>query len=612
MAKKRTRNQQLEQESRSKFSLIFSPWIVNDLPNDFGLDFEVRITEKDTDVANQVVTGLSFYAQLKATENEADDYYCDLETTDIKLYCDTNIPVLIAKYYSKFDVFFYEIIQIYTWDVIERRNPKWQDQSSNRIRFRKKIGEISEIKKDIFEAQKRIIRKSNYNLGLGEGFSFSELDSLREIDLSEFKFKTTLEGFSKIREGDVESGIKLLQEAYAVKRDDLLTLNVCFNLILHLNSLNPTNHSKIKQYVSDGKKIAKELNLSGFVALFKIVECQVLLIQNIISLSQVLLTRKINELQKEALMELLIQKDVLILYNIQQRIILKIGEFLNQLIRNKDYFELTISLIILLESITFQVQRLGFIREDFVELESKHRHPFISVLEGIFSKLTDRQLQQLAFCKLGIYYFSICDYEKAERYTKSSIKIAHELGNIGAEKELNLILEDIIQQKNPYDPKNKMQEEEINNMTFSQIKQFLIRQMELQGFDLSKTNDQKIDVINLAISDSDPTQYLKHCEQLRISYYNTSMFGKMIGLPALGQKVVWCNNAKKIASGLSLKTVFNSFVRENCIDCTQIRPRGDQWTCTYGEFVILLNDPDFQEFLKNFYKINSAEDSNNS
>ena len=186
MVKHRTQNQQLEQESRSKFSFLFSSWIVNDLPNDFGFDFEVRITEKGNSAANQVVTGLSFYVQLKATENEVPDYYCDLETSDIKLYCNTNIPVLIVQYYSKFDFFVYEIVQIYVWDVIEKQNPNWHDQTTNRIRFRKKIEDVSELKNDILEAQMRIIRKSNYNLGLGEGISFSEFNTFRETDLSEF------------------------------------------------------------------------------------------------------------------------------------------------------------------------------------------------------------------------------------------------------------------------------------------------------------------------------------------------------------------------------------------------------------------------------------------
>ena len=428
----------------------------------------------------------------------------------------------------------------------------------------------------------------------------------------QFKFKTIIEGFSKIREGDVDSGIKLLQEAYAVKRDDLLTLNACFNLILQLNPVNPINHEKIVQYSSDGEQIAKKINLSGFVILFRIVKMQILLIQNITALSQILLRRKISELQKEDFIGFLIQEDVLILYNIQQRIILKIGVFLNRLIHEKSYFEFIISLIIMLECVTYQVQKLGFIREDFIKIESEHRRPLISLFEKISESITDKQLQQLAYCKLGNYYFSICNYEKAEEYIRNSIALAHDLGNLGAEKDLMLLLDDIVQQKNPYDPKNRMQEKELEEMPFVEIKQLLIRQMELQGFDLSKSDDPKIEAINLAILDSDPTRFLKHCEYIRIAYISTSMFGKIIGLPALGQKVVWCYRAKTNVSGFSLEGVFNSFIRTNCSECTEMQPREKEWKCTFGEFGKIILDPDFQEFLKKLHKTNSAEEQNDS
>ena len=64
IVKKRTSKQKSEDESKGVLQRLLHEWIVNPLDNDFGFDFEVRITKPLKD-GEQEVTGDSFYIQNK-------------------------------------------------------------------------------------------------------------------------------------------------------------------------------------------------------------------------------------------------------------------------------------------------------------------------------------------------------------------------------------------------------------------------------------------------------------------------------------------------------------------------------------------------------------------
>ena len=59
----RTRDHIIQSESDRFLSKFFDPWIVNVLHNDYGLDFNIEITE------NGKTIGRPFYVQNKGTDH---------------------------------------------------------------------------------------------------------------------------------------------------------------------------------------------------------------------------------------------------------------------------------------------------------------------------------------------------------------------------------------------------------------------------------------------------------------------------------------------------------------------------------------------------------------
>jgi len=101
---KRIRQHQLEDISRSKFSLVLPEnWVVRDKDKDYGIDAEVEIFDK----AGKA-TGLVFWVQLKATETKTESKAkkVDLKIDSIKYYQNLEIPVLIARYSVATDTFY--------------------------------------------------------------------------------------------------------------------------------------------------------------------------------------------------------------------------------------------------------------------------------------------------------------------------------------------------------------------------------------------------------------------------------------------------------------------------------------------------------------------------
>ena len=102
---KRVRQHQLEDLSRSKFSLVVPRnWVCRDKNKDYGIDVEVEIFDNDGRA-----TGLVFWAQLKATESNDESVIknINLSIESIKYYKSLEIPVLIVRYSEKQNLFYY-------------------------------------------------------------------------------------------------------------------------------------------------------------------------------------------------------------------------------------------------------------------------------------------------------------------------------------------------------------------------------------------------------------------------------------------------------------------------------------------------------------------------
>ncbi len=100
----RVKQHQLEDISRSKFSLSLpKEWAMRDKDKDYGIDAEVEIFDSKGEA-----TGLIYLVQLKATEAKDKNNIrkLDLSIDAIKYYKRLDLPVMIARYSSKEDLFY--------------------------------------------------------------------------------------------------------------------------------------------------------------------------------------------------------------------------------------------------------------------------------------------------------------------------------------------------------------------------------------------------------------------------------------------------------------------------------------------------------------------------
>lgn len=76
--------------------------------------------------------------------------------------------------------------QDYIWDTLNNETPGWREQDYNWIHVSKQdtFGDTDTLKDAVVASQKRIIRRQNMGLGLGEGSTFRPRISVNSIGRS--------------------------------------------------------------------------------------------------------------------------------------------------------------------------------------------------------------------------------------------------------------------------------------------------------------------------------------------------------------------------------------------------------------------------------------------
>ena len=103
---KRTRQHQLEDLSRSKYSLaIPENWVMRNKDKDYGIDAEVELFDETGQA-----TGLVYWVQIKATQDR-DSFAArkiDLSIEKLRYYQTLELPVLIVRYSDKEGRFYFK------------------------------------------------------------------------------------------------------------------------------------------------------------------------------------------------------------------------------------------------------------------------------------------------------------------------------------------------------------------------------------------------------------------------------------------------------------------------------------------------------------------------
>lgn len=606
MAKKRSSNQQLEQASRGELISRLDEFVVNSLDNDFGLDFQVTVTEQGED-GHQEVRSINFYIQLKASEEfEGDQATFDLTTDDLELYVETSQPVVLALYDDAADQFYWTVTQDYIWDTLNNETPGWREQDYNRIHVNKQntFGDTDALKDAVVASQKRIIRRQNMGLGLGEGVHFSSAD-LGELDreinssLLSFKGHSLIKSQELMQQGNMEEARETLIDVYNAPEKDEGKLKALVGLTHTYNSLEPEEAVTIIELSEEAIDLAQDLDIDGLEYYTKIHKHQSELFILLEKTEEILVSLKFQGEDTDAFFAYYFNETLIELLEEKIRIFGEINDALNQLVDRDHLYEFIVSLPIVLDYISNQIMRLTQLQiMDKAALgEEKHDHPLVKQCEQILDIVDDPEIRMLLGKSLGRYYYFTLEPEKAITYFTTGISGAEELGDEHTVEFLEELLDDVEDRPDPYE-REEVSEEEVEEMSLSEYQEMATDMLEMQGIDLDADDeDRTTEAIRIGVKDINQTEYFRHCEHLRIRQLSTSPLGQWLSLYTLGTKMVWCKHGGAMES-VNLELAFNGFKDRYCEGCEHHCPRPDDWEPNLSWWEEQAQDPELEEFLE--------------
>lgn len=610
MAKKRSDNQRLEDLSRARAKEILSPFVVNDLENDFGLDLEVTLTEEGEEY--QTVQPQSFYVQLKSSHDYGggETIAEDIETDDLKFWIQQPIPVVLGAYSEVTDEIYWTIVQNHVWDNLESTNPSWRRQSTSRIRISREqvLIDLNELSTAVIDTQKRIIRRKARGLNIGEGVEFtpddfSEMDAQIESDLLSYKGHVLEKAHELFQEGRDEEGRDLLEEVYEAPREDEGKLKSITAQVFLIDPFEPEDAFQAVELAQEGIELASELGKPGdeyYLTVQKHVAGLYVLLRK---QREHLITVKIKEEAEYDLdgFEYLYQLQAKELATMQFQAIASINDALSTLLEENLYYEYAACLSPVIDYISRQLMQL--ISLDVVDRDALQEeptdHPFIDQAVQLLDFLPDEELAFNLNKSLGLYYYHSLRPNAAKERLRTAIEIAQGLSDEDLTERTKEILIQVEDHPDPYEfYREDVDERSPDEVTTEEHQDMIAEVVESIGFDLSDTDDEYVRALLTGIQDADPSDYFRFCEHLRIKYWSSSMLGKATGVTSLGSKVMWCRYGGT-RMGHSLEELFGGFQSEYCDGCEYHSPREDDWECTLDWVSEQEQDPEFQEVLVN-------------
>jgi Domain of unknown function (DUF4365) len=107
------------------------------------------------------------------------------------------------------------------------------------------------------------------------------------------------------------------------------------------------------------------------------------------------------------------------------------------------------------------------------------------------------------------------------------------------------------------------------------------RMADAQGINLADPNDPIAKIVNIGISDFDPTRVLRNCRHLFVTIGSIGLPGQWLCLPTAGSKVLHCTLKRKSIGGISLDGLYTSFKSEYCDGCNECKPHPVGWSYTH-------------------------------
>ncbi|MCX6777593.1 MAG: DUF4365 domain-containing protein [Candidatus Micrarchaeota archaeon] len=559
--KERSPQQAAEALSKGKLlTLLSQQFIVNPLTNeDFGFDFDVRITTKQTD-ANAIVSEQSFYVQNKSViDSDGTSVYEDLSISDLELYRKQHIPLVLTKYDIKNDVFYWEIIQPYIADVIEKEDPNWRNQKTKRIHFTKVFSQdFTSFTKEILAAQVRIIRSGYLGLGLLEGIAInkddlSDLKRNRERNLVNFKAESLLLFQLESKKGKKEAAYEALVSAYNAPGEDEGKVRAIIGIISSLNISVPGDNAHACQLADEGISLARKMGLLLLENYIVILKSEAELYSLNEKIGQLLISQKIANATGETFFSTLLTDEQQKLWSLHNTMIEKIDGSLRAILRAKNIYYYQAALLRVLDAIAHQTVKFSVFDRTILITEDQ-RLPLIHQCEFILQNSDDVDMKKLYCRSLANYYYLTAKPDKALEYIDKAITLAKEDNDDRMLEALINTRKRILNKPDIYAvPKQKP----IDEMSLREYQTATKQIIEALGMEVEKDDSLKI-----AIRDINSEECFRHCEYVRIAY-STSLVGRLIALPSLGSKILWCKYGGAI-EGFDLLDSFKLFKATKC------------------------------------------------
>ncbi|ELY99462.1 DUF4365 domain-containing protein [Natrialba asiatica] len=609
MAKNRSDNQRLEDLSRGKAQVLLSPFVVNELENDFGLDLEVALTEEDTEDV-QEVTAQNFYIQLKASNSfEGDKAKFDIRTSDLKFYIRQNIPVILALYDEEADTFYWCAIQEYVWDKLERKKPDWRRQTTFRMKVDKDytFEDLDILNRTVEDVQKRILRRQNRGLDIGEGVAinvndFREMDEQIESDIMNYKGHSLLKSKKLMKQGEESEARKIIEEVLQAPKDDEGKVKSILARMFFIDPMEPESARQVLKLSGHGIELAEELEMIG--------DEQYLRVQREIAKLYLLLDKQrdiaiMASIQEEATYS---GDDVLASLSIEERELLEkklevsteLNNALAALLDEGLFFEYATCLSDIIDFISRQLMGSVALRRVDRDTLSEREHPFVEQAEQILDFLPEREEAYNLHKSLALYRHHTCNPDTALVHAEKCVELAEMLEDQRLIPLSRDLVEKIENEPDPYaEFSNPDAAEDDRDLEMGERQDMMKTLVEQLGHNVEDPANAYDRALRQGIEDADPTEYFRYCEHLRMRYYTTNQLGKATGVHTLGEKVMWCGHGGHI-SGTDLESMFSEFKSAYCEDCKYHSPRSDDWTCTFGWYEDQIEFENFSKFLEEY------------
>lgn len=587
---KKTRNQKIRDISEGLLKIFFASWPFNQLPDDYGLDFFITVTE------DEVVSEYNFLVQLKGSESidyKNDFLNFDMETKHLQSYIKIPIPILLIIYDINTKNAYWINIQKYCRNVLNVEDPNWHNQGQKRIKIplSNQLNDLDVIKNEIIQSSKENMRIYVENMKWPEGYESILNDSEK---IKEVINKTNIENIKRrihtsilyFRSDNIEEMQEQFFEIYKLKRKDRHHLQAILAIMTSSNIFT----EKIETFIDltkEGIQLSKELQDQLYLNIFTFfihyyTTFDILVKQQIPNILKRMEASKRPENINDFI-KFIWESENIVLNGIIKENSKKMLELLNQFLESNNLFEFHILNLHLLQIEVFlnSILKEHIEQSVFSKILEKNEQ-FIELLVELSEKFRDTDTQLHTYLLAGGYYEAY-KLEKAKELYRKGLKLAKESNHHYYIKKFNLNLVDLGSKSKLYT---------IDDIIKISLSKTIETLKTFKFSNLNSINDPHIRAsLKLALNDLNPIDILKKCINIIVGYY-PSILGQAQGIYSLGIKRIACAQNKQIYESANLRNIYHLFENNFCNNCKERTPRGDDYdppTSIISEMALKIN-----------------------